>query len=205
MVRQIRLLLDIYDDGNDHHPLGILARKGDILEVRELLSVGAAYVGTPAGQSFIVREEEFEEVVTPLVRKPDMSWTIDEAREVCKLINSVSLPFNCHPALTGGLLYKDGLRKDCDIVIYQRGDTKGVKSEIDWVGLWSALKNVGITLETDYGYCKKCLWKGKMIDILDPTDRPHIGHDADDGEYNIQEGGELEAIEHELAATEGRL
>jgi hypothetical protein len=120
--------------------------------------------------------------------KKDLSkwdWSIDEAREVCKLINSISLPYNCHPALTGGLLYKDGPRKDCDIVMYQRGDTKGAKSEIDWVGLWAALKNVGITLERDYGYCKKCLWKGKMIDILDPTD---------DGTYNMQHDQDVEPI-----------
>ena len=197
MNRQIRLLDDIYDYVNDHHPPMILARKGDILEVRDLLLIGAAHVGTPTGQSIIVGEEEFEEVVMPLVRKPDMSWTIDEAREVCKLINSVSLPFNCHPALTGDLLYKDGPRKDCDIVIYQRGDTKGVKADIDWVGLWVALKNVGIELRWDYGYCKKCLWKGKMIDILDPTD---------DGEYNMQEdSSELSALDKELKSLEGML
>lgn len=59
---RIRLKEDIYDDGADHHPPGILARKGDVVEVREFLSVGVAHRGAPPGQAFIVRVGEHEPV-----------------------------------------------------------------------------------------------------------------------------------------------
>lgn len=33
---KVRLLADIWDDGQDHHPPGYLARRGEILTVRKL-------------------------------------------------------------------------------------------------------------------------------------------------------------------------
>lgn len=55
-------------------------------------------------------------------------WELSEALALCTAIHNIpSQKFNCHPALTGGLLYKTGPRKDCDIVIYQRGDVDGVR------------------------------------------------------------------------------
>lgn len=97
------------------------------------------------------------------------SWVLAEAIELCTLIQSVSPQFHCHPALTGGLLYKKGPRKDCDIVIYQRGDTNGVRHPINWNGLWIALCKIGLDMCHDFGYVKKCEWRGKTVDIFDPT------------------------------------
>lgn len=97
-------------------------------------------------------------------------WIRVEAVALCKAIHEIpSQDFNCHVALTGGLLYKDGPRKDCDLVIYQRGDTDGVRKPIDWVGLWAALEKIGLCLTHDYGYVKKCVYQGRTVDILDPT------------------------------------
>lgn len=99
-----------------------------------------------------------------------MSWTQREAIELCTAIHNLpAQQFHCHPALTGGLLYKEGPRKDCDIVIYQRGDTKGVRPGIDWPGLWAALETIGVYLVKDCGYVKKCQWRGAPLDILDPS------------------------------------
>jgi hypothetical protein len=106
-------------------------------------------------------------------------WTLAEAIELCTLIEGVSPPYHAHPALTGGLLYKTGPRKDCDIVIYQHGEHDGLRPGIDWDGLWRAFDSIGLALQTDYGYCKKCLWRGKQVDILDPTC---------DSEYGSQQG-----------------
>lgn len=98
-------------------------------------------------------------------------WTRDMANELCTLIQSVSPQFNAHPALTGGLRYKTGNRKDCDIVIYRRGDTNGVRPELDWSGLWTALESLQLKLVKDYGYVKKCLWSHGgawlPVDVLD--------------------------------------
>jgi len=99
-----------------------------------------------------------------------MSWTREEGVALCTAIyNLPSEKFNCYPALTGGLLYKQGTRKDCDIVIYQRGDVNGERPPIDWDALWIALKKIGVELLCDYGYVKKCTYLGKTVDIFDPT------------------------------------
>lgn len=103
------------------------------------------------------------------VKKLQKYWTMAEGIELCTLIQSVSPAYHCHPALTGGLLYKEGPRKDCDIVIYQRGDTNGVRYPIDWPGLWMRLEMLGLDLAHDYGYVKKCEFRGKIVDIFDPT------------------------------------
>lgn len=87
----------------------------------------------------------FEEVLAPT------QWILPEALELCTLIQSISPAFNCHPALTGGLLYKTGPRKDCDIVIYQRGDVDGKREPINWEGLWVALAFAGLDMLHDYG------------------------------------------------------
>lgn len=97
-------------------------------------------------------------------------WTLMEAVALCTAIHEIpAQKFHCHPALTGGLLYKSGPRKDCDIVIYQRGDVGGERLPIDWPGLWAALDGIGLKLVMDYGYVKKCIYHGKMVDVFDPT------------------------------------
>jgi hypothetical protein len=48
-------------------------------------------------------------------------WDREQAIELCRRLNPIAMRFGCHVALTGGLLYKDGKRKDCDIVVYRRG------------------------------------------------------------------------------------
>lgn len=112
-------------------------------------------------------DDPYETVAKPI--EVMLPWVLSDAIELCTLIQSVSQKFNCHPALTGGLLYKTGRRKDCDIVIYQRGDTDGVRPPILWEGLWAALEKLGLFMDADYGYVKKCKWNGKTVDIFDPT------------------------------------
>ena len=97
-------------------------------------------------------------------------WTLQDGIDLCTAIQNLpSEMFHCHPALTGGLLYKQPPRKDCDIVIYQRGDTGGERQPINWLGLWTALQDIDLWLIHDFGYVKKCRYKGKSVDIFDPT------------------------------------
>lgn len=104
------------------------------------------------------------------VEAPPPVWTLQEGIDLCTAIHEVpSQKFNCHPALTGGLLYKHGPRKDCDIVIYQRGDMNGIREPIDWNGLWIALGGIGLKLVHDFGYVKKCMYLGRPVDVFDPT------------------------------------
>lgn len=43
---------------------------------------------------------------------------LETAIELCKLLESLSEETNAHPALSGGTLYKEGERKDIDIVLF---------------------------------------------------------------------------------------
>lgn len=104
------------------------------------------------------------------VEAPPQVWTLEEGVALCTAIHQLpSQKFNCHPALTGGLLYKQGPRKDCDLVIYQRGDVDGKREPIDWSGLWAALAGIELHMVHDFGYVKKCTYRGKSVDVFDPT------------------------------------
>jgi hypothetical protein len=120
------------------------------------------------------------------VEAPPPGWTLQDGIALCTAIHEMpSQKFNCHPALTGGLLYKTGPRKDCDIVIYQRGDVNGVREPIDWPGFWLACEAIGLHLFHDFGYVKKCRYRDKWVDVFDPT--------QDSGNY--QEATADEAVE----------
>lgn len=102
-------------------------------------------------------------------------WTQQEAIELCKQVEAICPKFGCHVALTGGLLYKDGERKDCDLLIYRIRQT----SIISYDGLWEALKTIGLHMIRGYGWCYKCEFNGKPVDVFDPEE---MG-----GEYPIEE------------------
>jgi hypothetical protein len=99
-------------------------------------------------------------------------WTQEEALELCRAIENISPQFGAHVALTGGLLYKDGPRKDCDLVLYRIRQ----HDVIDAVGLMKALAAVGLTEVTDAyvsssgddDWCLKARWRGKPVDIFFP-------------------------------------
>ena len=58
---KVRMLVDIWDDGADHHPPGWLARKGEILLVKAISGYGGvavAHEGNPG--AFHVHMAEFE-------------------------------------------------------------------------------------------------------------------------------------------------
>jgi hypothetical protein len=91
-------------------------------------------------------------------------WTQQEAIALCRDIEAISPRFGLHVALTGGLLYKDGERKDADILLYRIRE-----EQADFNGLFSALRfGLGIELIDDFGWCKKATWRGKPIDFFDP-------------------------------------
>lgn len=102
-----------------------------------------------------------------------MSWDHQKAVELCKKIEAVAPKYGCHVALTGGLLYKDGERKDCDILFYrirQCGD-------IDDDGLFQALQSSGILWKkSGFGWCVKASCEHGAIDCFFPEELH--------GEYN---------------------
>ncbi len=108
--------------------------------------------------------------------QPDMRllsphWTTEEAIELCKLIEPIAVQCRGHIGLTGGLLYKEGPRKDCDLVVY------GIRQEEFLFGLFCAeLEKIGVKFVQSFGFVTKFTYNSKSIDILYPED-------FTDGEY----------------------
>jgi len=99
-----------------------------------------------------------------------MTWTQGEALALVREIEGVAPEFGAHVALTGGLLYKDGVRKDADILFYRIRQVDG----IDEAGLFTKLADLGIVRTKRHGWVQKARWQGKSIDFFFPeyVDQP---------------------------------
>ena len=96
-----------------------------------------------------------------------MSWTQQQAIDLCKCIESVCPKYGCHVALTGGLLYKNGPRKDCDILFYRIRQ----RSEIDADGLFNELDGLGILKKVSgFGWCIKAICEQGNVDCFFPEE-----------------------------------
>jgi hypothetical protein len=94
-------------------------------------------------------------------------WTLAQAVEVCRQVEAICPAFGCHVALTGGTLYKDGARKDLDLLFYRIRQV----DEIDQDGLFAALATIGIEQERGFGWCFKATMNGKKIDCFFPEEQ----------------------------------
>lgn len=100
-------------------------------------------------------------------------WVQSEAIRLCRTLEEIAPKFGAHIALTGGCLYKDGMRKDCDIIVYRIRQV----NEIDRVGLFAAFETVGIKVDNDYGFCVKAHYGQWSVDLLFPN------HESEDDAY----------------------
>jgi len=96
-------------------------------------------------------------------------WTQQEAVELCRKVEMICPEFGCHVALTGGALYKDGRRKDVDIVFYRIRQQPKINIE----GLRIALRRHGLDVHTQHGWMWKASYAGsstaaKSVDVLFP-------------------------------------
>lgn len=101
-------------------------------------------------------------------------WTLEQALDMCRVIEEVAPRFGCHIALTGGLLYKSGPRKDCDVVLYRIRE----HDLIEIVGLLKALRPLGLMEDDeanrdssggdDDQWVLKASWRGMPVDIFFP-------------------------------------
>ena len=95
----------------------------------------------------------------------DAVWTREDAIALCVVIESVCPQYGCHVALTGGLLYRMGSRKDADVLLYRIRQVE----EIDLQGLFVALRPLGLEcLAVQKKWCLKATYQGKPIDIFLP-------------------------------------
>lgn len=106
-------------------------------------------------------EQTFEEFLDTLGSN---QWLLKDAVTLCKLVELICPQFGCHVALTGGSLYKEGERKDCDLLFYRIRQVPA----IDMAGLLVALHRIGVSHVAGSGWCFKAKYRGKNVDMLFP-------------------------------------
>ena len=111
---------------------------------------------------------------------PQNYWTQAEAIALCIEIERIVPNYGCHLGLTGGLLYKTGPRKDCDLILYRIRQVP----EVDYAALVAALETIGITGAQGFGFIFKAEYQGKGIDFLLPEEDGEYDPDADGGGDN---------------------
>lgn len=111
-------------------------------------------------------------------------WTREEAIRLCGLVEAICPAYGCHVALTGGCLYKDGDRKDCDILFYRIRQVEVINVD----GLFEALRET-ISLEkvSGCGWVHKAKWNDLNVDCFFP--------ESDGGEYSAREVAAAEEFE----------
>jgi hypothetical protein len=92
---------------------------------------------------------------------------LQNAITICREVEAGCSKFGCHVALTGGTLYKDGDRKDLDILFYRIRQVK----EIDYDGLFSFLISIGFKKPEGFGWIFKSNFGGIPIDIFFPEEK----------------------------------
>jgi hypothetical protein len=92
---------------------------------------------------------------------------LNSALIICREIEEIAPNFGCHVALTGGCLYKDGKRKDLDILFYRIRQVK----EIDKEGLFKALEKLGMSDISGFGWLHKAKHGIHSIDMFFPEEQ----------------------------------
>lgn len=106
-------------------------------------------------------------------------FTLEKAVILCRRIEAICPPFGCHVALTGGALYKDGERKDADILFY---NVRQVDA-LDRPGLLDALQKIGFVLGEQHGWVQKATYKGHDVDLFFPEAFPSSSRASEPGTY----------------------
>lgn len=94
-------------------------------------------------------------------------WEQREGITLCTILEALAAQNDCHVALTGGLLYNVGPRKDCDIVVYRRGLFKGEKElpEFNRTQIEKDFSQV-LTIQGTFTRVTKASFQGKPVDLL---------------------------------------
>jgi hypothetical protein len=103
-------------------------------------------------------------------------WTQAEAIQLCWIVEKICPTFGCHVALTGGTLYKEGPRKDVDLLFYCIRQV----DRLDQDGLIDALRKLGFTICAQHGWVIKALYEGKQVDLFFPEAYPSSSGSTDE-------------------------
>ena len=93
--------------------------------------------------------------------------TTQDAIELCKILYKPLKEIGVFIGLTGGLLYKEGSRKDIDLVIYRHRQDRQSLETIDQ-DVYTVLCECGLVDIQYYGFVTKAKWEGFVVDIMNP-------------------------------------
>lgn len=85
---------------------------------------------------------------------PYSTWTRESAIDACHVLEPALAPLGIHVALTGGCLYKEGPRKDMDVILYRHAGMELAP----FVDVMKALLGLGITTRSVHRNVVKCQW-----------------------------------------------
>lgn len=88
--------------------------------------------------------------------------------DICRALYEKLAPHGYFPALTGGLLYKDGERKDCDIVIFRH---RQMNEPFETQEINELLIDCGFTDIRHYGFVTKSKMGIFEVDIFNPESK----------------------------------
>lgn len=112
----------------------------------------------------------------------DEMWDLEIASMFCTLLESVASKHGFHVALTGGCLYKQGARKDCDVILYRiRTDGKRAENDINY--LLEEFEELGVAIIDNFGFVVKAQFCDRMVDFLIPEASEHHGNYGDGQDY----------------------
>ena len=95
-----------------------------------------------------------------------MSWDQEAAILFCQLIEPIANQCGAHVALTGGCLYKEGIRKDLDIMFYRHKDNE----EINLLKLHHLCYDFGLKWIIKAGRVHKAEFMSRGVDMFFPQE-----------------------------------
>lgn len=103
----------------------------------------------------------------------------DKAIKLCSKLYQILSPLYFYPALTGGCLYKEGERKDCDVVIFRN---RQAHTDFELRDLEPVLSLAGFTDFQHFGFVTKCKYQGDALDLFNPETTSDDDYDSDNVE-----------------------
>jgi hypothetical protein len=97
-------------------------------------------------------------------------WGQVQAIQLCKEIEAIAPKYGAHVALTGGCLYKEGARKDVDIMFYRIRQV----AKIDRENLFIELTKLGLFVVRGFDWCYKAKYMpfDANVDLFFPEHDP---------------------------------
>lgn len=110
------------------------------------------------------------------------TWSLSTALPLIRQIELVCPAAGCHVALTGGVLYKSGDRKDLDLLFYRIRQIPAIDMDV----LWTQLDLLGVKKVSGWGWIYKATYQGKGLDLFFPEERKKQGA-GETGAIEIEE------------------